>query len=94
MRIFPGQAAQAYAALKPTTSAGEPEQSNPAFKALHELAGAVSEGEQAAQDFVAGRADPHSVVEAVATAELAVETASVVRDRIVEAYLELLRMPI
>ncbi len=68
--------------------------SNPAFKAVHDIAGAVARGEQAATNFMTGSADPHSVVEALAAAELAVETAVTVRDKVVEAYQELIRMPV
>jgi flagellar hook-basal body complex protein FliE len=39
-------------------------------------------------------ADPHALVEAVAATELAVEAAVAVRNRVVEAYLEILRMPV
>lgn len=63
-------------------------------KAASALAGAVGQGEAAAGAFAVGKADPHSVVEALAQAELAVETAVTLRNRVVEAYQELLRMPI
>ena len=75
---------------QPTAS---PEEDN-GFKALHDVISTVADGEREAANFVAGRADPHSVVTAIAAAELAVETATAVRDRAVEAYQELLRMPI
>ncbi len=39
-------------------------------------------------------ADPYALVQALAQAELAVETAATVRDRVVEAYQEILRMPV
>lgn len=39
-------------------------------------------------------ANPHALVEAVAATELAVETAVAVRNKVVEAYLEILRMPV
>ena len=58
------------------------------------VAQAVSEGEKAASAMIVGEADPHSVIEALAVAELAVETAVTVRDKVVEAYQEILRMPI
>ena len=64
------------------------------FAAIHDLVSTLAEGETAAHSLIAGTADPHSVIEAVAAAELAVETASAIRDRAVEAYQELLRMPI
>ena len=41
-----------------------------------------------------GQADAHSVVQAMAQAEVALETAVTIRNRVVEAYQELLRMPI
>ena len=67
---------------------------NPAFKAVHELAGTVAKGETAAMNYMTGSSDPHSVVEALAQAELAVQTAVTVRDKVVEAYQEILRMPV
>ena len=67
---------------------------SPAFKAVHELAGTVAKGETAAMNYMTGSADPHSVVEALAQAELAVQTAVTVRDKVVEAYQELIRMPV
>jgi flagellar hook-basal body complex protein FliE len=41
-----------------------------------------------------GKADPHALVEALSQSELAVEAAVAVRDRVVEAYQEILRMPV
>jgi flagellar hook-basal body complex protein FliE len=43
---------------------------------------------------LAGRADPQAVVEALAATEMAVQTAVAVRDKVVEAYQEILRMPV
>lgn len=51
-------------------------------------------GEATAMEGMAGRADPQTVVEALAASELAIETAVAVRDRVVEAYQEILRMPV
>lgn len=50
--------------------------------------------ETTAMNGMAGKADPHSVVEALTAAELALETAVSVRDKAVEAYQEILRMPV
>ena len=102
MKLAAFQAAQTYSgaktALKPentTANAAAPKQeSNGAFKAVHEMTTAVAQGERAAQAYMTGAADPHSVVEAMAAAELAVETAVTVRNKVVEAYQELIRMPI
>ncbi|MBI1366960.1 MAG: flagellar hook-basal body complex protein FliE [Alphaproteobacteria bacterium] len=68
-------------------------QFNPA-KVVDDLAHTVAKSEQTASEFMVGKADPHSVVEALASAELAVETAVTVRDKVVEAYQELMRMPV
>ena len=54
----------------------------------------LREGERAAADGLTGKADAHSVVEALAATELAVETAVTVRDKVIEAYQEILRMPV
>lgn len=55
---------------------------------------ALGKAETTAMDGMAGRADPHAIVEALAAAELALETAVSVRDKAVEAYQEILRMPV
>lgn len=51
-------------------------------------------GEEAAKAGLSGSANTHSVVEALASTELAVETVITVRDKVVEAYQEILRMPV
>ena len=61
------------------------------------VGGFVSElqaSEQAATASMVSGADPHALVQALADTELAVQTAVSVRDRVVEAYLEILRMPV
>jgi len=54
----------------------------------------VMKGEETAKAAIAGRADALSMVEALAATELAMETAVTVRDKVVEAYQEILRMPV
>lgn len=107
MKMPAFQAAQSYnlakTALKSDASPAQSGESapsvkgledNPAFKAVHDVASSITQGEQAAMKYMAGSADPHSVVEALAAAELAVQTAVTVRDKVVEAYQELIRMPV
>lgn len=65
-----------------------------AIRAAKDVAHSITKSENTAAAFMTGNADPHAVVEAMASAELAVETAVTIRDRVVEAYQELLRMPI
>jgi flagellar hook-basal body complex protein FliE len=54
----------------------------------------VRAGEETAKAAMTGGADPHSLVQALASSELAVETAVTLRDKVVEAYQEILRMPV
>lgn len=54
----------------------------------------LAHGEHMAKAAMAGKADPHSVVEALAQTEMALEMAVTVRDKVVEAYQEILRMPV
>lgn len=54
----------------------------------------LSGGEATAKAAMIGGADPLSLVQALAASELAVETAVAVRDKVVEAYQEILRMPV
>lgn len=54
----------------------------------------IREGEHAAIQGMQGQLDAQAVVEAVAAAELTVQTVTAVRDRVIEAYQELTRMPI
>lgn len=62
--------------------------------ALHETIDANREAEKVSMDAVAGRADMTDVVTAVAHAENTLRTVVTVRDRIISAYQEILRMPI
>ena len=59
-----------------------------------DFAETLREGEATAKAGLVGKADAHSVVEALASTELAVETAVTVRNKVVEAYQEILRMPV
>jgi flagellar hook-basal body complex protein FliE len=55
---------------------------------------AIRGNEETVKAGLSGRADPQSVVQALVATELAVETAVTVRDKVVEAYNEILRMPV
>lgn len=67
-------------------------------KALGQLAenfaSLFDKADGAAAGFAAGQLDTQSVVEALSQAELALQTAITVRDRVVSAYQDILRMPI
>lgn len=84
---------------KPNIGASKPDAAKPdAASAIAESAqdfAKVFENiETTTQAMATGQADAHSVVQAMATAEVALETAVTIRNRVVEAYQELLRMPV
>lgn len=89
-------AARTYTDAKPATA---PAPAGPsAGQSFADLAGSFVDtlrtGEETAKAAMVGKADPHALVQALAQSELAVETAVTVRDRVVEAYQEILRMPV
>ena len=55
---------------------------------------AARESDRAAMDAIAGGGDITSVVTAVARAELALQTTVAIRDRVIQAYQDVMRMPI
>lgn len=63
-------------------------------QAIGGFAAVLSGAETTAQTAMIGRADPQALVEALAATELAVETVVTVRNKMVEAYQEILRMPV
>lgn len=76
----------------PTTR--EPGPDTGAAKGLDAFTGILDRAESTAMDAMTGKADPHALVEALASSQMAVETVVTVRDRVVEAYQEILRMPV
>ncbi|MCE8007149.1 flagellar hook-basal body complex protein FliE [Aestuariivita sp.] len=89
-------AAGKYAAARPATEANpQLGTASSAFaSAAEDFANTLRESETLAKDAMSGNADPHALVQALAQTELAVETAVTVRNRVVEAYQEILRMPV
>ncbi len=96
MDIRSSLAARQYAATRPAT-APKPDagRNTDAFaKVANDFAATLQKGEDTARASMAGNADPHALVQALAQTELAIETAVTVRDKVVEAYQEILRMPV
>lgn len=63
-------------------------------RAIIDTAGAVENSERGTIAAVTGKADIGDVVTAVNNAEMALDTVVAVRDKIIAAYQEILRMPI
>jgi flagellar hook-basal body complex protein FliE len=56
--------------------------------------GSLKEGEQASASAIAGKADIREVVAAVTNAQMTLDTVVTVRDKVINAYNEIMRMPI
>lgn len=97
-------AAKFYQGLSPALQPGRPadpassgrgaEEGSALGQAARAFADTLREGEATAQAGLAGQADMQSVVTALAASEMAVQTAVTMRDKVVEAYQEILRMPV
>ena len=92
MDINAALAAQKYAATRPATAP------DPTIEAAGQVAGdflaTLQKGEETARTVMAGSGDTHALVQALTETKLAVEAAVTVRDKVVEAYQEILRMPV
>jgi flagellar hook-basal body complex protein FliE len=88
-------AVQKYAATKTAT---QPDPNGPADslfgRVAMEFAQTLAKSEVTSKQAMIGDADPHALVQALAQTELAVDTAVTVRNKVVEAYQEILRMPV
>lgn len=99
MRIEEIAAAQLYGANRGIAAPPPDEGGGTGFtdaleSALKDMRTSLDRGEHAAADAMAGKGDLQSMVEALTATELALETAVAVRDKVVEAYQEILRMPV
>ncbi len=100
MDVSSSLASRLYSSLQSAVRPGEPlqirrtEESSGFARAAASFVDTLRQGEKTATEGVAGRADAHSVVSALAASELAVQTAVTMRDKVVEAYQEILRMPV
>jgi flagellar hook-basal body complex protein FliE len=100
--VGPQAALQAYRAIEGGVlegPGGAPASSGADFSgALQRALGAVvetsREAETGALKAISGQGDIAAVVTAVAKAELALQTTAALRDRVVQAYQDIMRMPI
>ena len=97
--VTPGTAAKAYADVANTIGATTPADASGGFGGAlaRALEGAVQSGkaaEQQSMNAIAGTGNLTDVVSAVSKAELALQTTVAIRDRVVQAYQDIMRMPI
>lgn len=85
---------QRYTALREATQPSETGGGTIFERAYQDFAATLAHSEKQAEIAMTSGADPHALVEALAQTELAVETAVAVRNKVVEAYQEILRMPV
>ncbi len=97
MDIRAAFAANTYARAKPATAPsaeGDSGIGGTFIQAAQSFADTLVQGENTARAAMMGGADPHALVQALASTQMAVETVATVRDKVVEAYQEILRMPV
>ncbi|MEL7259474.1 MAG: flagellar hook-basal body complex protein FliE [Pseudomonadota bacterium] len=96
MDMNPINAVHSYASARPATAPrnAQTQYGDVALNLARDFAATLQEGESMSTAAMVGEADPHAMVQALAQTELAVETAVTVRDKVVEAYQEILRMPV
>ena len=99
MELNAASAARSYGAARPLTApdllAGQGGAAQTtAGQFADSFADVLVQAETTARESMLGDADPHALVAALSEAQLAVETTIAVRDRVVDAYLEILRMPV
>ena len=85
-------AARNYSAFRDHTAAKQSDSA--VIQQMKNFAETLQQGEAAAKSAMISDVDPHAYVKALAQTELAVEAAVTVRDKVFEAYQEILRMPV
>ncbi|RPE64614.1 flagellar hook-basal body complex protein FliE [Pacificibacter maritimus] len=97
MDIRSATAAMGYATTRPATAPKpdtEGQGQSKIAQAAQSFTDTFQQSESIAQAAMTGNADSQALVQALAQTELAVEAAVSVRDKVVEAYQEILRMPV
>lgn len=90
-----GPASPATAApLSGAVPSGGPSFTDALAQATRRAIGTVQAGESAAMQGVAGTLDAHQVVAAMTQAELTIQATVAIRDKMVQAYQEIMRMPV
>lgn len=83
--------AEARAAAAPSPTGG----GAPAMTAAaRDFAAVMAQADTVAVGAMQGRSDTQALVQSIAQAQVALETAVAIRDKVVEAYQEILRMPV
>ncbi len=82
-------------AIDTAGAAAKPEAAgNAVAEGIGDFRAALQQAEQTAMQTAVTGADPHAMVQALSNAELMLDAVVTIRDKVVEAYQELLRMPV
>ncbi|MFV0382880.1 flagellar hook-basal body complex protein FliE [Paracoccus sp. (in: a-proteobacteria)] len=90
-------AASAYQAARPAVAPdrnAEPDAVARLGNAADAFAQQMAQVDTAATGAMTGQVETHQLVQTIAEAQLAMETVVTIRDKVVEAYQEILRMPV
>ena len=89
-----GRVPSAYAEA-PAAAAPSPSGAAPAMTATaRDFAAVMEQADTVAVQTMQGRSDTQALVQSIAQAQVALETAVAIRDKVVEAYQDILRMPV
>ena len=77
-----------------SAASGDSEFSDLLKAAVQEAAGVAYKGERASLAAAAGKADVNEVITAMAEAEVVLQSVTVVRDKVITAYQDIIKMPI
>lgn len=96
IQISPAAAAQAYARNAGTATSDDnaPSFADTMVKALDQAAQTGHTADQQAMQAIAGNGNLTDVVTALSHAEMTLQTATAIRDRVVQAYQDIMKMPI
>ena len=83
--------AEARAAAAPSPTGAAPQA---VTAAARDFAAVLEQADTTAIGAMQGRADTQALVQSIAEAQVALETAVAIRDKVVEAYQDILRMPV
>ncbi|AUH33616.1 flagellar hook-basal body complex protein FliE [Paracoccus tegillarcae] len=97
--ITPTQASQAYTAARnaiaPLDGATQAPTNGPDFAGMvHDFRGVMEQADTVGTGAMTGQVETHQLVQSLAETELALQTVVAIRDKVVEAYQEILRMPV
>lgn len=95
MDMIKSMATQAYKNFKEISPQSENSTAEDRIsQAIGNFTDVLNKTENVARAAMVGKADPHSLIEALAASQNAVDTVVAVRDRVVEAYQEIIRMQV